>query len=257
MPPNDMYPLVKDPIYLQVANQLKTLAQAPLYQSGGRFLSERDVADRFDVSRMTANKALAQLQRDGVLEYRRGVGMFAKREEMGYDLRGLVSFTDAALEKGYRPNTRVLSFEEKTVQEVSSSLRSQLSEDLQARVYEIERVRYLDGEPVIFETRWILKAQCPGLTREDAEVSLYKTFTKRFKLQLTGTRASLKAVNLSQRKASLLEVNPNSAAILISAVGFADEPLWVEETFYRGDKYVIEHVLGGSLMHSTPAKKRP
>ncbi|MFN9913156.1 MAG: GntR family transcriptional regulator, partial [Pirellulaceae bacterium] len=44
-----------------------------------RFLTEREIADRFGVSRPTANKALASLVSEGLLEFRRGVGTFVQR----------------------------------------------------------------------------------------------------------------------------------------------------------------------------------
>jgi DNA-binding GntR family transcriptional regulator len=45
---------------------------------GERLLTERQICERFGVSRATANKALSNLVSEGVLEFRKGVGTFVR-----------------------------------------------------------------------------------------------------------------------------------------------------------------------------------
>lgn len=60
--------------YVRIVEELrKELRQ---YRSGDRFLSEHQVALRFDVSRPTASRALGELCRDGLVERRVGSGTF-------------------------------------------------------------------------------------------------------------------------------------------------------------------------------------
>ncbi len=72
-----------------------------------QFLTERQICERFDVSRATANKALSNLVVEGVLEFKKGVGTFVRGGVLDYDLRALVSFTDKASVAGKRPTTRL------------------------------------------------------------------------------------------------------------------------------------------------------
>ena len=56
-----MNSIVKEPVYLQICHVLKELIDKGEFSRGSRFLSEREVSARFDVSRTTANKALSSL----------------------------------------------------------------------------------------------------------------------------------------------------------------------------------------------------
>ena len=57
------------------------------YRSCDQFLTEREVAEKFQVSRATANKSLASLVSEGFLEFRKGVGTFVRRDVIDYDVR--------------------------------------------------------------------------------------------------------------------------------------------------------------------------
>ena len=103
--------LVKEPIYRQLNNHLRTLVKSGEYGDGLQFLTERQICERFGVSRATANKALSNLVSEGLLEFRKGIGTFVRGGALEYNLRALVSFTDKAVAAGKTPTTEVLQFQ--------------------------------------------------------------------------------------------------------------------------------------------------
>ncbi len=64
--------LVRSPVYQQLNQRLRS-ALAAEYRSGDQFFSEREIAEKFQVSRVTANKSLASLVSEGFLEFRKGL----------------------------------------------------------------------------------------------------------------------------------------------------------------------------------------
>ncbi|HAK47450.1 MAG TPA: phosphonate metabolism transcriptional regulator PhnF, partial [Spirochaeta sp.] len=56
----------KDPIYQQLNNELRELLTDDQFKVGDKFLTERMICDRYDVSRTTANKALSNLVSEGL-----------------------------------------------------------------------------------------------------------------------------------------------------------------------------------------------
>jgi DNA-binding GntR family transcriptional regulator len=86
---------VRSPVYQQLNQRLRA-ALAAEYRSGDQFLTEWEVAEKFQVSRTTANKSLASLVSEGFLEFRKGLGTFVRRDVIDYDVRSLVSFTEKA-----------------------------------------------------------------------------------------------------------------------------------------------------------------
>jgi DNA-binding LacI/PurR family transcriptional regulator len=65
------------PKYRQIVESLRSGILAGHYRQGARLPSEAELVRRFKVSRMTAVKAMQQLQREGLLVRRTGSGTFA------------------------------------------------------------------------------------------------------------------------------------------------------------------------------------
>ena len=101
---------MKTPVYQQLNVLLRDLLRKGEFRPGDRFLTERQVSDRFGVSRATANKALSNLVSEGLLEFRAGVGTFVRGMALHYDADSLVSFTETAAAAGMAPATQVRAF---------------------------------------------------------------------------------------------------------------------------------------------------
>src|SRR5690242_21951588 len=110
--------LVKEPIYQQLNNHLRLVIGSGESPVGSQFLTERQICERYGVSRATANKALSNLVSEGLLEFRKGVGTFVRGRALDYNLRALVSFTDKARAAGKEPRTEVIRFESVRPEEV-------------------------------------------------------------------------------------------------------------------------------------------
>ena len=111
--------LVRDPVYQQLNQRLKELLSREC-RPGDQFPTERQIAERFQVSRATANKALASLVSEGLLEFRKGVGTFVSRTTISYDLRTLVSFTEKARAAGKTPKPLLKPRKKKPLKKTSS-----------------------------------------------------------------------------------------------------------------------------------------
>jgi len=238
--------LVRQPMYQQLNEALRGLVSSGEFKTGARFLSEREVSSRFEVSRITANKALSNLVSEGILEFRKGVGTFVRGGVLDYDLRSLVSFTGKAAAAGKRPATRVLAFDTITATSVAPRIASALRVQGGDRLYTVERLRLADGAPVILERRFVVESLCPGLHQRDFGSSLYGIWTDRYKLEIAGADQTIRAAAIRGREARLLEVSGGAAGLVVRSVGWLRDgkPLWWEQTIYRGDAYAFRNRLG-------------
>jgi GntR family transcriptional regulator len=229
----------KTPVYQQLLGTLRVLVKEEDFLEGDRFLTERQVSERFGVSRPTANKALASLVAEGMLEFRKGVGTFVRGKVLDYDLGALTSFTRKAEAAGKRPTTQVLAFETITAAAAPGEVANQLECSPESPLHYMERLRLADGAPVILEHRWVSATLCPGLERKELHGSLYQVWTERFLLGIGEADQRIRALNLSGTEARLLSVRPGLAALEVLCRGFlrTGEPLWYERTIYRGDAY--------------------
>jgi DNA-binding GntR family transcriptional regulator len=241
-------------VYRKLHDDLRVKVRDGGFAAGDQFLTEREIAGSYQVSRVTANKALSRLVAEGWLEFRQGAGTFVRGDVLDYDLGHLVSFTEKAKAAGKKPDTKVLAFEKLIAADVNKTVRTGLKMGSEEEVFYFERLRLADGSPVIFERRWVVVRLCPKLTQTNVRGSLYSLWTDKFGLEIAGVDEVIRAVNLSAKQAALLDVLPQTAGLLVQSIGYVggDQPLWWEETLYRTDVYEFRNRLGG-LKTARPA----
>lgn len=231
----------------QLIAKLRKLLRSRQFGPGTQFLTEREIAERFETSRPTANKALSSLVSEGFLEFRQGAGTFVRENVLDYDLQRLVSFTDKARAAGKEPGTQVVAFQKLTAADAPTEVVQALKVSPSDSLLYLERVRLADGQSVIYERRHVVTRHCPSMTKTDAKGSLYAFWTTKCKLTISGADESIRAVNATKPQAAQLAIPTGTACLLVIATGFLEGgvPLWHEETLYRSDVYEFRNQLGG------------
>lgn len=239
--------LIKEPLYQQLNAYLRQLIDSGECPVGSKFLTERQLCERFGVSRATSNKALSNLVSEGLLEFRKGVGTFVRGRALDYNLRALVSFTEKALAAGKKPGTEIIEFRSVAARDILDDVPALLQVSPDDPLYYMERLRCADGLPVILEKRYVVAGFCPDLQREDITGSLYRIWAERYHLTIEGADERIRAVNARGADARALKLRDGAAAMLIQSVGYlaGQRPLWSERTLYRGDSYEFYNRLGG------------
>ena len=88
-------------------------------------------------------------------------------------------------------------------------------------VYCIERLRFVNNEPIVLVTTYLPQALCAGLERFDlGSRSLYEILEKEFGLILSHGRRTIEAVAASLREAELLHVEEYDPMVLLDSVTF-------------------------------------
>jgi GntR family transcriptional regulator len=232
--------LVKDPVYQQLNRLLRKLLSSDEYAIGDKFLTERQVGERFGVSRPTANKALSNLVSERLLQFKKGVGTFIRAKPAHDEVSSLVSFTHNVRERGMTPRTCILRFDKIAAREAADcDAENALCVGAEEPLYLIERLRLADEIPMMLEHRYLVARYCPDLTSRMLEGSLYSLFDAEYGLTTTGSNESIQAVTIEGREAELLKVPSGKAGFLVSSVGFidTDTPLWCESTLHRPDGF--------------------
>jgi len=229
-------------MYRKLQELLREAIESGEFAEGEQFLTERQVVDRYQVSRPTANKVLSGMATEGLLEFRKGVGTFVRRRPLDYDVRTLISFTQKALDAGRHPSTQVLDFDRVAVTEVEADIAAHLRAKPGETLLAVGRLRLADGVPVILEHRWLPAALFPGLNRSELRGSIYRLIAEKYQLEITESDQTIRAIGIRGMDAKLLQVPSGSAGFLVSAAGFArDSVVWWERTIYRGDSYEFHH----------------
>ncbi|GAA2170489.1 GntR family transcriptional regulator [Agrococcus versicolor] len=196
------------PKYQRLVDHLRSLiADLPV---GAAVPSERALADDSGVSRMTARKALAALEREGLLRREVGRGTFVSRPAVSLPLM-LTSFTEDMRARGLEPSSRLLG-------------RSALAADAELAVVfdvavgeplvRIDRLRLADGTPFAIERTTLLDRAVPGILDVDlVAASLYDVLEREHGIHFDAGRQSIRAAIARPDDATTLELAPGDAVL--------------------------------------------
>lgn len=235
--------LLKEPLYLQLAKELRVEIQKGNLEEGDRFYAEREICRKFDVSRITANKAISILITEGYLEHRKGKGTFIKSSESLCNMSELMSFTKMSELMGREVSTQIFEFRKTHIGEFPETVANHLKVGKDEDVFFVKRVRLLEGKPVLLDRRVIRARFCPDLDETMLNGSLISGLENRFGLFITGWEQRIQAISIDDEEAQLLKMKPGDACLSFKAVGLLEDnsPLWYEWSLFHGRHFIFSN----------------
>lgn len=218
------------PLYVQLERMIRSAIERHVLAPDEALPAERELAQVYNVSRVTVRKALDGLVEAHLLTRRKGAGTFvAARVEKNF--AAITSFTEDMQSRGRKPRSEWLSRSEGTVMP-EEALALGLSPG--TPVYRLSRIRYADDQSMALEHGTIPKYCLSSL--ESVGDSLYEALGEARPVRVL---QRLRAVLFTPEQAQLLGIEPGSAGLEIERRGFAADGRTVEFTksYYRGDAY--------------------
>ncbi|MGC5562030.1 GntR family transcriptional regulator [Streptomyces sp. FR-108] len=234
------------PLYERTATQLLDDLRAAAARPGDRLPSERAMAERYAVSRVTLRAALAQLESRGVVRPSSSRGWFVA--ELGLLPEATMTsasaapqvqgFADYAQANGLTTAGKVLSA---TVRPATVHEAEQLRIAPGADLFDLHRLRFLDGLLVVLEHNRLPLAACPALTETDfTTASLYATLRAADPPQLPRIADySVEARHPTPREIELFEIGETMPMLVATQLTSNQDARPIELTVqvYRGDRY--------------------
>lgn len=228
------------PLYNQLINVLIDNIQHE-WAVDEKVPSEREICEKYGVSRTTVRAALYELEEMGYIYKRHGKGTYVSGvwKEM-QNLSDSYSFTEHMKQLGKKPETRVLDFEE---WEANSSIAQRMKLAEGAPVYRLVRLRLADGVPMMLETSYIPGNLFPELTRELLDsMPLYELYPAHFNQEIKYADEEFYASLVLDREAEQLKVPAESACLRMVRTTYNQDNRVIEFTFSvaRGDQFVYK-----------------
>ena len=197
------------PVYKRIQNSIRKRIEGASLKPGDAVASERELARLHGVSLMTARHALAGLEREGVVERRRGAGTFVAAPKIHFNK--LMSYTEHMSSRGLAPRSRVLVAK---VIEDGQEVAARLGLPAASRLVKIERLRLTGEEPFALETCYLSAAEFSGLVSAPlGRSSLFATLQHDFGVELAYADEEVDATAADANLAEQLAL-PKGAPIL-------------------------------------------
>jgi GntR family transcriptional regulator len=220
------------PLYQQVYDYLVKQIAAGEWGPGESLPSEQALAGRLHVSQGTVRKALDSLAADSLIDRRQGKGTYVAEHTQE---RALFRFFRMARPGGVRalPSSTgdILKRRAARPAEVAKLVLKPGAE-----VYEVSRVRRMDGEPAVLEKIILPAALFPGLEKhEPLPNALYALYQREYGVNIVSTEEELRADAARKDDCRRLKLAPGAPLLHIDRVAVSLEGTRVEWRSSRCD----------------------
>lgn len=232
------------PLYHQLGEEISRLIATGVWPPKTQLPSERELCEKFGISRITVRQTLHQLVSEGRLVRAHGRGTFVAHAPLRKWLLPLVGFTEDIASRGQKPGAHVLAFDA-VLPPSAVAQELQLAEGEKAIV--LKRLRLADGVPMAVETVHAPEKLFPGILQEDLEDhSFYGLLSRRYGVLPVRASQSWQAVACPRPDARLLGIRTGSPVLQIGRTTFESggRPFEHLQSFFRGDRYVYVAELG-------------
>lgn len=243
------------PYYAQLKELLRRRIERGEWPVGRQLPGEPDLCRMFEVSRTVVRQALRDLSDEGIVARRKGKGTFVAEPKIGESLvQRLTGFYQDMQERGHAPVSQVLK---QAVVHANAKVAGQLGLAPDTQVVEIERLRFVNDEPIVLVTTYLPYPLCARLVEVDlTRQSLYAFLLRECGIELARGRRTIEAWAAGEHEARLLQVPKGAPLIMLKSVSYLADGTPIEYYFalHRGDRSRFEVEL--VRMREGPGKKQ-
>lgn len=235
--------------YDDIYADLKRTVEAGAYPYGSLLPSENTLISQYDCSRNTIRRALAGLAEDGYVQPIHGKGVriiYQPSERAAFTVGKIESFQESARRNSLQIVTKVVQF---SVVTVDAPLARESGFPVGEEVYYIQRVRSLDGKPLILDTNRFLKSLVPGLTIDIAGRSIYAYIEQELGMQIATSKRTITVEHATALDEQLLALGDYNCLAVVTSQTFNSDGVMFEYTQSR-------HQPNHFSFHDTASRKK-
>lgn len=227
--------------YGLLQDRLKKEILSGVYKIGDFLPSEFELCAVANLARSTVRQALSQLEKEGYIIKQRGKGSMvtSRRRALGIlDFKGFSAAVQGA-------SVSTLSVQAPKLSPWPEDFYFSLSEnEKNAGCISFSRVRYIEKDPVMWETSYLPNLNLPKFTRSfKVENSFFDFLAQAYQIEITGMEQEIRAILADPDAAGHLKIKKNAPVLLIQRKYVTSRPfLFVYSTlFCNTGKYAMSH----------------
>jgi GntR family transcriptional regulator len=221
------------PLYQRLRDEMLAKIASREWQPGTAIPTENELTQLYSVSIGTVRKAVETLVAEGLLERNQGRGTFIRRPSFDGSLFRFFRYqTDNA--KNKVPEGRILA---RTLVAPPESVAGALSLNKRAKAIRLDRLRLVDGEPVLLEEIWLPHARFGALMNialPDFGDLLYPLYEEQCGQTVASAQETLTVESADAKVAHQLHMKAGNPVVVIDRLAFGYDRLPLEWRRSRG-----------------------
>ena len=237
--------------YVQIRDELKRRILSGEIAPGARVPSEAELCRLYDVSRISAKRAMEELERDGYVTRKVGKGTYASFSPMYHRIGEFCSLSEEIRRQGQEPSSRLVCFERLTVGESfcfdAIGLWRFLYLGDEDEVYHIVCQRFRSGDLIALDSTYLPVKHCPQISADEiqGDESIYRIVSEKYGFGPISAWENYHARSVNDQEAHYLHVTAGSPALKVLRVCSAGGlPLIYNWRVYRGETMILTADLG-------------
>ncbi|MGX9708205.1 trehalose operon repressor [Laceyella tengchongensis] len=225
-----------DNIYLSIYHDLVNQIEQGTLPPDSKLPSENELAVQYGTSRETVRKALHLLSQHGYIHKIKGKGSFVLHvNKFNFPVSGLVSFKELTKRMRKNATTKVISLKRGRP---SPYIATQLNISRTEEVWEVIRVREIDGEKIILDKDYF-RSFIPPLTVEICEDSIYEYLDQTLTVGISFAKKFITIESITEEDQTWLDHKQYPMiAVVRNYVHLEDNTLFqYSESRHRPDKF--------------------
>jgi GntR family transcriptional regulator, histidine utilization repressor len=223
--------------YAVIKGHLKEGLTQGRWPAGALMPSEAELVAQFGVSRMTVNRALRELQAEGLVERTQGVGTFAAQLHRVSSTLTLHDVHDEIEARGHRHTAQV---QLQRAEAAPAALAAQLGVEPGAQVFHTAIVHFENGVALQCEDRYVNPACAPGYLAAD----FTRTTPTHYLFEHTAlwrAQYSIEADQPTPQEAAWLGIAAHTACLVVVRRTFTrDAPITIARLVHPGARYTLQ-----------------
>lgn len=195
--------------------------------------SENTMVAIYSCSRNTIRRAVSGLAEQGYVQSLHGKGVrviYQPEEQTSFTIGGIETFKESAARNHRKTQTKVILFTEITADDRTAA---RTGFEPGSELYYIQRVRYLDGRPLILDINMFLKSLVPGLTEEIAQDSIYEYIEKDLGMPIITSKRRMTVERVTEIDSANLDLNDYNCLAVITGQTYNADGVMFEYTQSR------------------------
>ncbi len=231
--------MANTPLYIQVYKSILALIKNGEYKENTALPSERELCDKYFVSRSTIRQTISLLKEAGLVYAVQGKGTFIKPQVFIQPLTKVYSFTDTLKNDNVIIQNKIIEYNKENL---DTTLAKITGYNENSTFHKLTRLRSAKDYPLMLETTYLPTARFIRLDVESIETgSLYEYLNKIYNFKTDKIKETLRPIIPQTKEKKLLQISSNVPCILLERFSYEDD-LLIEYTrsIVRGDKYIFQ-----------------